>query len=153
MIKESKTRWYIAVVLAVPLALSGVIASCQTVSVSLPHLPIQKNERVVGFKVEIQSGSIAKLPIVPYGWGITIDNDPSWNTTINGEVAVGAAALNQDFFHHFLVVEREKDAPQNAPFSLSGEIAVTSDFATERRIKVTMKDFAYKAERVSGSNH
>ena len=74
MIKESKTRWYIAVVLAVPLALSGVIASCQTVSVSLPHLPIQKNERVVGFKVEIQSGSIAKLPIVPYGWGITIDH-------------------------------------------------------------------------------
>jgi hypothetical protein len=87
---------------------------------------------------------IAQLPKVPYGWSISIDNGPSWNTNIRGSIAVGAAALDPNFFRNFLIVEVEKDAPDGIPFELQGEVIVTTDFVAERRIKVMNKDFVVK---------
>ena len=57
---------------------------------------------------------------------------------------MGAAAMDPDFLQDFMVVEAEKDAASDAPFGLQGEVVVTSDFIKERRIKLSMKDFATK---------
>jgi hypothetical protein len=113
-------------------------------SVSVPALQIANNERIVGFEIHVRSGRIALLPNVPIGWNISVDNDPSWNTVIKGSIDVAAAAVNPDFLRDFMVVEVKKDASSDAPFDLQGEVIVTSNFITERRIKLSMKDFATK---------
>lgn len=135
---------YIVLAFAALVLLGGLRAPCQIMSVSVPVLHVAKNERIVGFEIHIRSGRIALLPNVPIGWNISVDNDPSWNTVIKGSIEVGAAALDPDFLRDFMVVEVEKDAPSDEPFDLQGEVIVTSDFTTERRIKLSMKDFATK---------
>jgi hypothetical protein len=65
----------------------------QTVCVSIPNLQIGDKERVVGFEIHVGSGRIAALPDIPIGWNVSIDNDPSWNTKIEGSLKVGAAAV------------------------------------------------------------
>ena len=113
-------------------------------SVSVPHLHLANNERITGFEIHIRSGRIARLPNVPIGWSISVNNDPSWNTAIEGSIAVGAAAVGPDFFRRFMVVEEETGAPRTLPFDIYGEVFVTSDFENERRIKLSMKDFVTK---------
>jgi hypothetical protein len=124
--------------------LSGVKAQCQILSVSVPSLHISNNQRIIGFEIHVRSGRIALLPNVPIGWNISVDNDPSWNTVIKGSIDVGAAAMDAEFLRDFIVVEVEKDAPPDMPLDLQGEVIVTSDFSSERRIKLSMKDFAIK---------
>lgn len=133
----------------VALVLSGGMrAQCQIMSVSVPALHVANNERIIWFEIHVRSGRIALLPNVPIGWNITVDNDPSWNTVVTGLAVVGAATMYSDFLHDFMVVEVQKDAPSNRPFSLEGEVSVTSDGgATERRIKLSMKDFVTKGAR------
>jgi len=124
---------------------ASLSAQTQRLSVSIPSLKLTANERIVGFDIHVQSGVIVELPKVPFGWSLSIDNDPSWKTRVSGSLSVGAAALGPDFFRDFLVIDVEKDAPADVPFALHGEVIVTSDFATERRVKLGMKDFVLKA--------
>jgi len=121
-----------------------IVSQCQTLSVSVPILHVSSGERIVGFEIHVQSGRIAQIPNLPIGWSISVDNDPSWNTEIKGSIAVGAAAVDRTFLRGFIVVEVEKDAPSDLPFDLQGEVIVTSDFSTERRIKLSTKDFVTK---------
>jgi hypothetical protein len=114
----------------------------QHLSVSIPNLKLAANERIVGFEIHVQSGMIVQLPKVPAGWNLSIDNDPSWDTTMSGSLLVGAAALDSNSLRNFLVVEAEKGLAGRLPIAFSGEVIVTSDFVAERRIKLAMKDFA-----------
>jgi len=138
--KSMKQACFAVAITAMLLLFGNVVGYCQILSVSIPALHLTGKERIVGFEFHLRSGMIARLPNVPYGWSISIDNDPSWNTRISGSLAVGAAALDVDFFRDFMVVEVE-DPPWGPPLDLSGEIIVTSDFLTERRIKLGKKDF------------
>ena len=134
------------------LLLGGSLHSlAQTMVVSIPALRTQRNERVVGFEIRVRSGKIAQLPYLPIGWSITVDNDPSWNTTVKGSIAVGAAALDPDFLRGFVIVEKEKDAPPERPFALDGEVFVTADFSTQRTIRLAGKDFHIELRRPSAA--
>jgi hypothetical protein len=126
------------------LVIGSLTCQSQTLSVSIPVLHLAGKERITGFEIHIRSGMIARLPKVPYGWSISIDNDPSWNTTIRGAIAVGAAAVDPDFFRNFLVVEVDKDFLDEKPFELQGLIFVTGDYVAERRIDLVNKDFTAK---------
>ena len=110
------------------------------VLVSIPALRMDADERIVGFHIEVRSGSIARFPDTPIGWNIAVDNDPSWNTKIEGSTIVAAAAVGIDFFRDFIVVEKEGKAPN--PFDVKGDIVVSKDFSHARKIQVGMKDFA-----------
>jgi len=125
-------------------------AHAQAVSVSIPSLKIAANERIVGLRIHIRSGMIAQLPKVPLGWSLSIDNDPSWNTTIGGNLIVGSAALDSSFFRNFLVVQ--KDKTPDIPFALSGEVSVTKDWEHFRTIKLEAKDFAFKNPGLPGTS-
>ena len=120
----------------------------QTLSVSIPNLQVSDKERVVGFEIHIASGRIAALPSIPIGWNVSVDNNPSWTTEIEASSRVGAAAVPPGYFREFLFIE--KDESLNVPFQISGEIVVTDDFATERRIQIGMKDFSIKQ---TGARH
>jgi hypothetical protein len=125
----------------------GAAVQCQTFSVSVLALQMTGNERIVGFEIHVHSGRVAQLPNVPIGWNISVDNDPSWETSVTGSISVGSAAVNANFLRGFMVVEAQKDAPSDLPFDLKGEVILTSDFVKERRIKLTMKDFQIKRVR------
>jgi hypothetical protein len=112
------------------------------VSVSVPALHMDASERIVGFHVEVTSGSIARFHDMPSGWNISVDNDPSWNTKIDGSTIVAAAALDIDFFRDFIVIEKEKKARN--PFDVKGEVIVSKDFSHVRKIQVGMKDFVVR---------
>ena len=143
MIKKSKSQTLFAVILSVlAIPLAGGIADAQTMLVSIPSLHLVGKERVVGFKIQIKSGRIAAAPNVPIGWHVTIDNDASWRTSIEGTVEVGAAALDSTFFQEFLVVE--KNESMGIPFEIKGEVDVSEDFEALRRIKISMKDLVMK---------
>jgi hypothetical protein len=143
VIGRSQKLWRIGgAVFAVVMFAVNASSQGQRLLVSIPALKLEANERIIGIDFHVHSGMITQLPKVARGWSTSVDNDPSWNTRISGSLAVGAAALDADFFRDFMGIEVESDAPADHPFSLSGEIIVTSDFATERRIKLVMKDFA-----------
>lgn len=144
MNSKSVNKTYLFIEIVALVILSCTTSQCQLVSVSVPALHVSNKERIVGFEIHIRSGRIALLPNTPIGWNFSVDNDPSWNTVIKGSIDVGAAAMDPDFLRDLIVVEMEKDAPSNMPFDLQGEIIVTSDFSSERRIKLSMKDFATK---------
>jgi hypothetical protein len=136
---ENRTLFRAALISIALLALcKSQMAYCQSMSVSIPSLHPASKERVVGFEFHIKLGRIAQLPNTPIGWSLNIDNDPSWDATIKGSLIVGAAALDSKFFEHFLVVE--KDESLGIPFDLTGEVIVSKDFISERRIKVGLKD-------------
>ena len=119
----------------------------QTMFVSVPALRMQGNERVIAFELHVRSGRIARLPNVPIGWNISVENDPSWNTVVRGSIVVGAAALSADFFRRFVVVEGEKPTPSDMPFALDGDVVVTSDFKAERTIRLSMTDFLTESQK------
>jgi hypothetical protein len=145
MNSKSVKKTYIVLAFVALVLLGGVRAQCQIMSVSVPTLHVANNERIISFEIHVHSGRIALLPNVPIGWNITVNNDPSWDTAITGVAVVGAAMMYSDFLQDILVVEVEKDAPSDSRFSLDGEVSVTSDGgATERRIKLSMRDFVTK---------
>ncbi len=146
---------YIVLALAMPFLLNSNKAQCQIMSVSIPALHIAPNERIVGFEIHVHSGRIALLPNLPIGWNVSVDNDPSWDTVIKGSIDVGAAAMDPDFLRNLLVVEVEKGAPPDMPFDLQGEVVTTSDFKSERHIKLSTKDFTTKGAGniETGTNH
>jgi len=126
--------------LALFLGIAGISAAhSQTYTVSIPSLDINQNERIVGFEIEVRSARIATLPNAPIGWNVKIDNDPSWNTSINASVEVGAAALEGGFFKKFLRIEQSPD--KKARIELQGDVIVTSDFISQRKIKLRTTDF------------
>ena len=114
------------------------------VSISLPGLEIGAAERVVGFSFNVTSGRIAQLPDMPIGWNISVDNDPSWNTSVAASVHVAAAALDASFFKDFAVIEKEDAA--DSPFELAGKVVVSTDFSHSRAIQVAMKDFVIRED-------
>ncbi len=143
MNNKPKHRLFLAlasVALAFGLLRASEAARRQTLLVSIPALHATSAERVVGFEIHITSGRIAALPNVPIGWNVSIDNDASWNTVIKASSTVGAAAVDSGFFREFLVVEKNESL--GVPFDMGGEVVVTEDFATARRIKLRIKDFA-----------
>jgi hypothetical protein len=129
--------WLMLTILLMP----GVLQAQHTFAVSVPELNFQPGERVVGFKFHLQAARVVGLNDVPIGWSVSIDNDPSWNTSLEATVKVGAAALDASFFHRFLRVEKAE--PPLVPFELTGSIYVTRDFSDTREIKLRRKDFHF----------
>jgi hypothetical protein len=118
---------------------TGGPAQKQTVSISIRSLAIGSGERVVGFDFEVTSGRIAQIPNAPIGWNISVNNDPSWKTRIEGSIIVAAAAVDASFFDDFMTIE--KDESLGIPFGIQGEVVVSKDFSNMRRIKLEQKNF------------
>ncbi|MGC1106806.1 MAG: hypothetical protein WA876_09730, partial [Candidatus Acidiferrales bacterium] len=119
-------------------ATRGAPPAAKKVSLSIAGLSIASGERVVGFEFHIRSGRITQVRDAPIGWNISVDNDPSWNTRVNGSAIVAAAALDASFFRNFLVVAKKESLGNS--FEIHGDIVVTRDFVKERRIPVTMRE-------------
>ncbi len=145
----------IAMVFAVIVSLTamqrGNAVSCELVHVAIPKDKLAENDRVVAFTASIAAGGVLSLPSVPIGWSITIDNDPSWQTSIKGTVIVGAAALDTKsspaFFDRFLTIEKEPcSAYSDAPLDVTVEIVTTTDFVNLKTLVLKKSDLKLDSE-------
>ena len=107
--------------------------------VSIPHLELAPRERVVGFDVQIKTGTVVSLPQVPPAWQITIKHDLLWTARVVGKIEIGSAAFSDgEFFRNFLVVRKWTAQDQGGvsppPFEIRVKITTTVDFeATKSR--------------------
>lgn len=96
--------------------------------VSLSGIKLESKERIAGFNIKIKSGVIVSLPSVPVGWSISIDNDPSGITNIEGNAIVGSAFLdkNDKVCDSLLVVEKLSGnlASQDVPFDIKADVHI-----------------------------
>lgn len=121
----------------------GTAYSNEIYELSLAKIPLKDNECIVGVEVMLNRGGIYSVPRLPMGWYITIDNDPSWMTSLKGNIVVGAAALNNSdrkLLDHFLIIEKFDDrvVSRVAPFDLEVKVWVI-DFSSgdkERTVHV-----------------
>lgn len=60
--------------------------------------------RLAGFSLRVQHASISELRVLPVGWRLVIDNDPSWNTSAEGHAIVGAAFLPSSAISNLIAV-------------------------------------------------
>lgn len=124
----------------VPLALEASDTYCLSLKPGLTG-----KSRITQFKITIASGRIKFMKDIPPGWDVSINNDPSWNSTIQANILVGAAALKPDKFNNLVCVEAISQP--DIKFNLEGEIATTSDFEKEKITKISNSDFVLKRQR------
>jgi hypothetical protein len=105
--------------------------------VSIPQLSLEPGERVVGFEVTLRAGRVASLPDVPEEWYLSIENT-SAEAKVRGNIVVGAAALDKEFFQNFLIIEKREIL--GFRFQIQMEILTTTDFAKETHISLETKD-------------
>lgn len=148
------TALKIAMVFAVIVSLTvqrGNALSCELVHVAIPKDRLAENDRIVAFTASIAAGGVLSLPSVPIGWSITIDNDPSWQTSIKGTTIVGAAALDTRsspaFFDRFLTIKKEPcSAYLDAPLDVTVEIVTTTDFVNLKTLVLKKSDLKLDSE-------
>ena len=63
-----------------------------TYSIVAPSLPA--GERLMAFAIHIANGRVDHLVNCPPGWVITVNNNPSWQGSLQGNAVVGAAAID-----------------------------------------------------------
>ena len=112
-------------------------------SFSVRHIPLRSGERIVGFEFHIVAGAFQKLDSLPVGWYLTIDNDASWQPSVEANAQVGAASLSQSSLQKLRVGILENEFG-DLKLHLSGTVIVTADFVNERRIDLTTENFTMK---------
>ncbi len=122
------------------LTIPSLAASADLYDLTVKDFKLAGTERIVGYKLKVTSGRIASLGKVPIGWNVTIDNDPSWNTTVTGSIIVAAAAIKPDYFSRFIQIEKFKQEGISFDFEL--EITTTTDFEKEKTIILGKKHLA-----------
>ncbi len=118
--------------------------------ISLRHVPLKRSERISGIKINLNSGRIHSMPQIPVGWNIVIDNNPSWMTSFNAKIIVGAAALDKKdsiLLDHFIVIEKLEDEiiSKDIPFSIEIEVfLVDFNIDKERVVKAKKEMFVLR---------
>ena len=130
----------------IPIALTLVrllfvsTAHAQEQTFVLRQIHFEKGGRVVGLEVLIDAGSFVAIEPLPMGWFLTIDNDPSQQTSLKGDAGVGTAALEPRDLRNLRIRTRAV-VFGGQRFSVSGTLVVTEDFQHERRIPLSLANF------------
>lgn len=117
--------------------------SSNVLSVSVNELKLEKDERVVEFKLFFNGAALTSLPRVPRCWSLTIHNfvneQSGWNTTIDGAISVGTASLYADFFRNCAQVE----ITNQRFFDAKLEATATKDFQSYRKIIIPKEGITF----------
>ena len=124
--------------------------SYPTVSVSVRHLDLSRGERVVSFQIALSGAVMQDVVNLPVGWNLTIDNNASWQTNLNGQSIVGAAALNANEIEKLRLTVK-KDA-SISKFTVSGVVSATKDWEKFREIPLKADDFVVSSHPLTQQN-
>jgi hypothetical protein len=94
----------------------------------IPTEQLPSGARVVGLSLVLTNACFASLPEAPVGWSFEVYNDPIWAGHIDGQIVVGAAALekNDVFFQHPMVIRFNEDEMSDASCKIV--LKTTEDF-------------------------
>lgn len=83
----------------------------------IPSRDLPSGERIVGFTLTLSNACFASLPSVPVGWSFQLENSPSWQSRLDGQIIVGAAAIESDdeFFREPIRIRRSPAAIGSLP--------------------------------------
>ena len=119
-------------------------ASAVDYALKFSGLGIARGERIVGFKLTANAAQLAAMKSIPPGWFMDIKNDPSRRASLEGNIVVGAAALDVHALDNLFVIRKEPDVPkEDSPFGVSGEVVVSKDFEHERHIVLKAKNVSW----------
>lgn len=138
-------RLLIVVFCIVCLMPSGNALASELYQLSLGAIQLKENEQISSFEIKISAGRIMSLPLLPMGWNLVIDNDPSWTTSIRGNALVGAAFLNrrdQNLLNNLLTIEQLADdlISKEIPFDVKAAIQIVNTKNNVERTITATKD-------------
>jgi hypothetical protein len=139
-VKTTAMRFIIVVFCTACLMASENALASELYQLSMGGIPLKNNERISGFEITISAGRVMSLPLLPMGWNVVIDNDPSWTTSIRGNAPVGAAFLNnrdQNLLENMLTIERLADdlISKEVPFDVTATFQIVN---TENNMEQTI---------------
>jgi hypothetical protein len=106
----------------------------------LEGVHLQAGERIVGLDVSLEAGDFVAVSGLPAGWLVTIDNDPSWQTSLKGDAKVGAATLDLENIRKLnMVIHRFEFG--DLKFQISGYLLVTTNFENVRKVPLRIENF------------
>ena len=98
-----------------------------TYSIMAPSLPA--GERLIAFTIHIANGRVDHLIDCPPGWVITVNNDPSWQGSLQGNAVFGAAAID---VRKLPGLFRLAPSPPEVQHDLPGQLLVTGTLTAMR---------------------
>jgi hypothetical protein len=143
-IKQLGTCWIWLVLiglLLVPHNSSGDQRRIERLNLSVPYLKIQKEERIVEFRVSVFHGFVVAIPDIPPGWSVDVDLPYQWKTVLTAVRIIGAAGLTWEetaYFNNFLMIEKLTN--QEEPLFIEVEIKTET---YERGAGITTKRYLF----------
>ena len=111
-----------------------------TYIVSIQHVDHAADELIGWFHIDVHCGDVTSMSGIPRDWYVTLDNMTNCETTVQGSAIHGAAALSEKELGAFKL-HVTKNEGDGLVFGLSGQVSVTKDFESERRVELTASDF------------
>ncbi|MEP7041704.1 MAG: hypothetical protein ABI843_01500 [Dokdonella sp.] len=130
--KRSLPRMLLAAALLWLTSTAAAADDTHSYRVSIPTLTLGADERITALHIEIKGARLKSLPVVPAGWTLSMRNETSAPSTLDGAVIVGAAALEADALRDFIVIERS--SPE-IPLSLRAVLTVARYYEGPRHVR------------------
>lgn len=105
-------------------------------TVSIQNVQLRSGERIVGLELHLVAGAIDSVNSLPVGWYFSVNNDPSWQTSVVANARVGTAALDVNSLREISFRTRKNEFG-DLKFQISGAVIVTTDFVKERRLELS----------------
>jgi hypothetical protein len=125
-----------ASIVLVPGLSAATAAAGDLFEMSLPSVPWNDGERIVGYRIQIQGARIVTVRDVQLDWHVVIDNTDPTDRRVDASAAHGAGSLDRDrdrsFFQRFVTIEMQQGGPFDLPFGVTGEVWFTTDFVKIR---------------------
>ena len=106
----------------------------------IENIHLQEGERIEGVDISIRAGDFVAVSGLPAGWLVTIDNDPSWQTSLKGDAKVGAAMLDAENIGKLTVLVHRFEFG-DLKFQISGVLLVTTNFQNVRKVPLSVNNF------------
>ena len=134
---------FISVIILIIMCANGVCNDLhnENYNLSVPKFIINKDERIVEFKVTVQNGFVVSVPKIPIGWFMNIKLPTQSKTVVFAGSVIGVADLTSEeasYFNNFLIIQTAKQ--QEPPLDIEVEVVTTNDLQSKKSVIFKMNE-------------
>ena len=119
----------------------GTNAKSKLLTFSFPQVPLEQEERIIGFEITITSGSVRSINNIPGGWSVRLDNELSWKPVLSGKIHHGVEALTESReLHSLAVIDTDPSGEAVPPFHVEAKLFTTVNFRSTITRSFPMSD-------------
>lgn len=86
----------------------------ELLTLSFPQNALEKDERLMGFEINVMHGYVAAINRIPVDWSMSVDASLSWSPVIKGRCHHGAGAvIDLSEFDSFLTIQPDSIRKSN----------------------------------------